>query len=154
MPARQKKLLLLDDDPESMGSLQSYMQEQLGLKVEFSADVSLLKRLDREKFDLIIVDLMIHPRSPNAQNEETQNIHYDNVRWEYTGLEFIRRFRKGEYTPSGRGTSPSVPIIVLSAVADSTINREWGKTTRDVHHMEKPFRLSELSTLVCRLLEE
>jgi CheY-like chemotaxis protein len=154
MSARQKKLLLLDDDYESMEGLQLYMQNELGLRVEFSADANLLKRLDQEKFDLIIVDLMIHPHSPNAQNEQVQNIHYDGVRWDRTGLEFIRRFRAGEYTRTGKGTSTSVPIIVLSAVADSTMNREWGKTIQSEHHLEKPFRLSELSNLICRLLQE
>jgi len=154
MSTRQKKLLLLDDDYESMESLQSYMQTELGLEVEFSADANLLKRLDREKFDLIIVDVMIHPHSPNAQNEKVENIHYDNVRWECTGLEFIRRFRTGEYTRSDQGTSTSVPIIVLSAIADSTTNREWGKIMQCENHMEKPFRLSELSNLIQRLLQE
>ncbi len=154
MSARQKKLLLLDDDYESMESLHSYMQNELGLSVEFSAEANLLERLDREKFDLIIVDLMIHPQSPNAKNEQVQNIHYDGIRWDRTGLEFIRRFRTGEYTPTGKGTSTSVPMIVLSAVADSTMNREWGKIIQSEHHLEKPFRLSELRNLIRRLLQE
>ncbi len=154
MSARPKKLLLLDDDYESMESLHSYMQNELGLSVEFSAEANLLERLDREKFDLIIVDLMIHPQSLNAKKEQVQNIHYDGTRWDRTGLEFIRRFRAGEYTSTGKGTSASVPMIVLSAVADSTMNREWGKIIQNEHHLEKPFRLSELRNLIRRLLQE
>lgn len=154
MPARRKKLLLLDDDYESMESLQSYLQTELGFDVEASADSNLLKRLDQEKFELLIVDLMIHPYSPNAQHGDVQNIHYNNVRWECTGLEFIRRFRNGEYTSSGQGTSVSVPIIILSAIADSSANREWVKIIQSEHHMEKPFRLSELISLIEHLLEE
>ncbi len=154
MSERPKKLLLLDDDYESMESLHSYMKGEMELDVEFSADARLLERLDREKFDLLIVDVMIHPRSPNAQNEEVENIHYDGIRWDQTGLEFIRRFRMGEYTPTGRGTSVSVPIIVLSAIADSTANRDWVKIIQSEHHMEKPFRLSELISLIECLLEE
>ncbi len=154
MLERQKKLLLLDDDYESMEGLHSYMTEEMGLDVEFSADAKLLERLDQEKFDLLIVDVMIHPRSPNAQNEEIENIYYDGIRWDQTGLEFIRRFRMGEYTPTGQGTSVAVPIIVLSAIADSTANREWVKIIQSEHHMEKPFRLSALICLIERLLEE
>jgi CheY-like chemotaxis protein len=154
MSTRQKKLLLLDDDYESMESLQLYVQRELGLDIEFSADANLLKRLDQEKFDLLIVDLMIHPRSLNAQNEEVQNIHYDNVKWNRTGLEFIRRFRTGEYTRTGQGTCTAVPIIVLSAVADSALDGEWGKIIQNEHQMEKPFRLSELSNLIRSLLQE
>lgn len=154
MLTKPKKLLLLDDDYESMESLQLYLQSEMGLEVVFSAEASLLERLDREKFDLLIVDLMIHSRSLNAENDEIQNIHYDNVKWDRTGLEFLRRFRTGEYTRTGQGTSTSVPIIVLSAVADSATDGEWGEIIQNEHSLEKPFRLSELSNLVRRLLQE
>lgn len=154
MTKKPKKLLLLDDDFESMAELYQYLKEDIGLEVEFSASENLLKRLDREKFDLLIVDLMIHQYSLNAQNEKVQNIHYDNVRWDRTGLEFIKRFRTGQYTPSGRGTSTSVPIIVLSAVADSATDGELGDILAKEHPCEKPFRLSDLTGLISRLLQE
>lgn len=154
MKSKSKKLLLLDDDYESMEVLYKYLKEELGLDVEFSADANLLQRLDREKFDLLLVDLMIHRFSSDAENEKVQNIHYDNVRWDRTGLEFIRRFRTGEYTPTGRGTSTSVPIIVLSAVADSATDGEWGKILEKERIVEKPFRLSDLISLINQLLQE
>src|SRR5512139_512587 len=154
MRANPKKLLLLDDDYESLETLYKYLKEELGLDVEFSADAHLLERLDREKFDLLLVDLMIHQFGVNAKNERVQNIHYDNARWDRTGLEFIRRFRAGEYTPTGCGTSTSVPIIVLSAVADSATDGDWGGILEKEHTVEKPFRLSELVGLINRLLQE
>lgn len=154
MSSKSKKILLLDDDFESMESLHTYLQDELELEVVFSAEATLLKRLDCEKFDLLIVDLMIHPRSLNADNVEVQNIHYDDVRWDQTGLEFIRRFRIGEYTATGQGTSTSVPIIVLSAVADSATDGEWGSIIENEHPIEKPFRVSELSNLINKLLKE
>jgi CheY-like chemotaxis protein len=154
MTANSKKLLLLDDDYESMEVLYKYLKEDLGLDVEFSADVNLLKRLDQEKFDLLLVDLMIHQFSSNAKSEKVQNIHYEDVKWDRTGLEFIRRFRTGEYTPTGRGTSTTVPMIVLSAVADSVTDGDWGYILEKEHTVEKPFRLSELVGLINRLLQE
>jgi len=154
MSDKLKKILLLDDDYESMHNLQIYLEEELGWEVEFSAEKNLLERLRQEKFDLLIVDLMIRPQSLNANGQEVQNIHYENVKWDRTGLEFIRRFREGEYAQNGKGTSPSAPIIVLSAVADSTADEEWGKIIQHEKHVEKPFRLSDLIDLMHKLLQE
>jgi CheY-like chemotaxis protein len=154
MSNKPKKILLLDDDYESMHSLQIYLEEEKGWDVELSAEKNLLERLGREQFDLLIVDLMIRPKSLNASGQEVQNIHYENVKWDRTGLEFIRRFRQGEYTQNGKGASPSAPIIVLSAVADSAADEEWGKIIRHENHVEKPFRLSELIDLMHKLLPE
>lgn len=151
---KSKRLLLLDDDYESMEVLYKYLKEELGLDVEFSADANLLKRLDEEKFDLLLVDLMIRQFTSGSKSEKVQNIHYDNVRWDRTGLEFIRRFRLGEYTPTGQGTSTSVPIIVLSAVADSATDGEWADVLEKEQIVEKPFRLSDLINLINRLLQE
>lgn len=154
MTEKSKRLLLLDDDYESMEVLYRYLKEELELDVEFTASANLLERLDREKFDLLLVDLMIHQFGSNAKNEKVQNIHYDDVRWDRTGMEFIRRFRTGEYTPTGRGTSTSVPIIVLSAVADSATDGEWVEILEKERTVEKPFRLSELVGLINSLLQE
>jgi CheY-like chemotaxis protein len=153
MRANPKKILLLDDDYESMHSLQTYLEEEKGWDVELSAEKSLLKRLGREKFDLLIVDLMIRPKGVDAENREVENIHYDNVKWDRTGLEFIRRFRQGEYAQDDKGTSPNTPIIALSAVADSAADEEWGKIIQNENHVEKPFRLSDLVTLILSLLQ-
>lgn len=154
MSGTPRKVLMLDDDYESMQSLQAYVKKELNLEVELSAEKSLLQRLGQEKFDLLIVDLMIHPRGPNADNQVVENIHYDDVKWDRTGLEFIRRFRNGEYTREGQGTSVHVPIIVMSAVGESATNGEWGKIIQNEYQMEKPFRLSDFVSLMRRLLPE
>lgn len=154
MAEKTKKLLLLDDDFESMEVLYKFLKEELGLTVEFSASETLLKRLDQEKFDLLLVDLMIHQFSTDPNKEKVKNIQYENVRWDRTGLEFIRRFRSGEYTQTGRGTSTSVPIIVLSAVADSATDGEWAEILEKENIVEKPFRLSDLISKINGLLQE
>lgn len=154
MSGNRKKILLLDDDFESMYDLKSHLEEELGWDVELSAEKNLLERLGRERFDLLIVDLMIRPKSVDADNREVQNIHYEGVKWDRTGLEFIHRFRKGEYSRKSQGTPSNVPIIALSAVADSAANGEWGKILQNERHIEKPFRLSDLVNLMCNLLQE
>ena len=154
MSKNSRKILMLDDDFESMQNLQVFVKKELNMDVELTAEKNLLQRLGKEKFDLLIVDLMIQPKSFNGENLEVENIHYDGVKWDRTGLEFIRRFRKGEYTHVGHGTSVDVPIIIMSAVSDSAANGEWGKIIQNEHRMEKPFRLSDFMKLVNTLLQE
>lgn len=154
MTKKSKKILLFDDDYESMSSLKAYLEEELRWEVELSAEKTLLNRLGRERFDLIIVDSMIHSQGTNTEKQEIQNVHYDGVKWDRTGLEFVRRFRKGEYSAKGRGTPATVPLIILSAVADSAADGEWGKFIRDEHQVEKPFRLADLVDLMHSLLQE
>ncbi|CAG0953496.1 hypothetical protein ANAEL_00199 [Anaerolineales bacterium] len=154
MSNKPKRILLLDDDYESMHDLKSYLEEELGWEVEFSAEKNLLQRLGQEQFDLLLVDVMIRPKNIGPNSQEVENIHYDNVKWDHTGLEFIRRFRQGEYSQEGMGTSRNVPLIALSAVADSAADGEWGKIIQNEHCVEKPFRLSELIKLVQKLLQE
>jgi len=154
MSEKLRKILMLDDDYESMQSLQVFVKRELNMDVELTAEKKLLQRLGKEKFDLLVVDLMIHPKSFNGENREVENIHYDDVKWDRTGLEFIRRFRKGEYTHGGQGTSVDVPIIIMSAVSDTAANGEWGKIIQNERRMEKPFRLSDFMKLVNTLLQE
>jgi CheY-like chemotaxis protein len=154
MPEKKRKILMLDDDFESMHNLQAFVGKQLDMDVDLTAEKNLLQRLGQEKFDLLIVDLMIQPRSFNGENQEVENIHYDDVNWSRTGLEFIRRFRNGEYAQPGQGTPADTPIIVMSAITDSAANGEWGKVIQNEHRMEKPFRLSDFMKLVNNLLQE
>ncbi len=154
MAEKKRKILMLDDDFESMHNLQSFVGKQLDMDVELTAEKSLLQRLGKEQFDLLIVDLMIRPKSFNGENREVENIHYEDVKWDRTGLEFIRRLRRGDYSQSEQGTPADVPIIVMSAVSDSAANGEWGKIIQNEHRMEKPFRLSDLMKLVKSLLQE
>jgi CheY-like chemotaxis protein len=154
MSAKRKKILLLDDDYESMHSLKSHLEEEFGWDVELSAERRLLERLRKERFDLVVVDSMIRPLGMGTDNQEIQNIHYDGVKWDRTGLEFLRRLRKGEYARKGEGTPSDVPAIVLSAVADSAADEEWGKIIQNEHLVEKPFRLSDLVKMMGSLLQE
>jgi CheY-like chemotaxis protein len=154
MSEKKRKILMLEDDFESMHNLQTFVGKQLNMEVELTAEKSLLKRLGQEQFDLLVVDLMIKPKSFNEENQEVENIHYEDVKWDHTGMEFIRRFRRGDYSQPGQGTSADVPIIVMSAVSDSAANGEWGTIIQNEQRMEKPFRLSDFMKLVNKLLQE
>jgi CheY-like chemotaxis protein len=153
MPSEPKNILLFDDDYEGMAALKYFLQEILGFQVELTAEQALLERLSQERFDLICVDLMIHPTSLNADSNEVHNIHFDGVNWQKTGLEFLRRLRRGEFSDQpDRGTSPQVPVIVLSAVANYSVEDELSLDR--VEYIEKPFALEEIIERINRLLQE
>lgn len=154
MESQQKKVLLLEDDFEAMGGLKEYIEEELGWQVELTAASDLLERLGRERFDLIIVDLMIHPSGVDADENEVQNVHFAGTPWLKTGLEFLRRLRKGAFSgEAGQGTPPDVPVIVLSAVADYSVRSELEKGIAVDDYMEKPFKLEEMVERMRKSLE-
>ncbi len=138
------KVLLFEDDYESMRDLKEHLEEDTGWEVTLSAEAGLLDRLKRERFDLVVVDLMVHPVSPNADGAEVSNVHFEGVNWQQTGLEFLRRLRRGDFTGAeGTGTAPGVPAIMLSAVGDDSIQAELKQDSLVEDYVEKPFRLEE-----------
>jgi CheY-like chemotaxis protein len=150
---KQKKILLFEEDFESMRDLKEHLEEEMGWDVELTAEVGLLERLSRERFDLIVVDLMIHPTSLDAHGNEVQNVYFDGVPWLRTGLEFLRRLRDGEFSKEdGLGTSPDVPVIILSAVASYSVIGALGEDVRLNGYLEKPFRLKEIVEKIEELL--
>jgi CheY-like chemotaxis protein len=155
MQGEQKRILLFEEDYESMRDLKEHIEEEMGLYVELTADAGLLERLSRERFDLVVVDLMIYPTSLDAHGYEVQNVHFNGVLWRKTGLEFLRRLRKGEFSKeAGLGTSPDVPVIVLSAVANYSVKNELGEDISVEEYVEKPFRLEEMVEHIRGLLQE
>jgi CheY-like chemotaxis protein len=155
MHAKQKRILLFDDDYMSMSPLKQHLEKDLGFEIELTANQDILQRLGRESFDLICVDLMIHPNSFDAEGNEIKNVHFDGVNWQKTGLAFLQRLRRGEFTSAGgQGTSPEVPVIVLSAVASYSVEEELGQNIQVEHYVEKPFALQEITELICKLLKE
>lgn len=155
MQREEKRILLFEEDFESMRDLKEYLEETFGWYVELTADARLLQRLSDERFDLIVVDTMIRRKSLDVHGKEVQNVHFDGVHWLKTGLEFLRRLRKGEFSKEpGMGTSPDVPVLILSAVGNRSEVEELGKEVPYDGYIEKPFRLHELVEHMRRLLQE
>lgn len=155
MDKAPKRILIFDEDFESMRDLKEHLEEMHGYEVELTADAAVSDRLRRERFDLVLVDIMIHPRSPNAAGDEVDNIHFAGVPWVKTGLEFLRRLRAGEFCAEpGAGTSPDVPTIVLSAVANDSINSELKDHHLAQAYMKKPYRFREILNTIGALLQE
>jgi CheY-like chemotaxis protein len=149
MEARHKRVLIFDDDYESMRTLKEYIESEGDWAIELSAERSLLARLACERFDLIVLDLMIHRTSLDDQERAVQNVHFEGVNWRETGLEFLRRLRAGAFRgPDDRGTPPDVPVIILSAVADESIRESLSGGDATVVYAEKPFRLDVVIDLM------
>jgi CheY-like chemotaxis protein len=136
-----------------MNDLKEAIEMELGWAVELSAQSSLLERLARERFDLIVADLMIHSASSDRDGEVVRNVHFEGVNWRETGLEFLERLRAGEYSSSSpESTSPDVAVIVLSAVADESLIQDIQNGISQ-WYTEKPFRLEQILELAQKAVE-
>jgi CheY-like chemotaxis protein len=148
---RRKKVLLFEDNYESMYDVKEYLEEEHGWDVTLSAKQDVLDHLRTERFDLVCVDVMILERSLDEKDREVENVVFDNIPWLQTGAEFLHRLRRGEFTGE-HGTPSNVPVLVISAVAGSSfepLSQEWIQG-----HVEKPFRLEELVEQMCAVLGE
>jgi CheY-like chemotaxis protein len=149
------RLLLLEDDYEMMRDLKEYIEEEMSWEVELTANYKILDRLAHEKFDLLMIDLMIRPTSPDAEGQPVENVHFAGVNWQTTGLEFLRLLRLGKFQCElGVGTSPQVPVLIVSAVAGYSVKNHLGKDVPFDGFVEKPFRLEELRDRLRRLIKE
>jgi CheY-like chemotaxis protein len=149
MKPTEAKVLLFEDDVESMGVFADYLREELGLEVVFTAQADAIDRLRTERFHLLLVDLMIQPETLDASGTLVENLQFENTAWRQTGVEFIRRLRAGEFQGAeGQGTSPNVAVLVLSAVGFSIEDHLPGEK-----YLEKPFRLQDATQKVLQMLE-
>lgn len=130
------KLLLVEDERE-LGSVLTRHLEGEGFEVRLSTDGrEALERMGREAFDLIVLDVML----PGVD-----------------GLEVARKLRSTPNNPSGArsglsaGTSPTVPILMLTARAEES-DRVLGLEVGADDYLTKPFSLKELVARVRAML--
>lgn len=169
MSQTEIRILLLDDDYESMAPLKLYLETVHRFDVTLTAAATLPERLMQEQFDLICLDLMIHPISLDAGNQEVRNLHFPGVNWKKTGLIFLEQLRAGRFSPLAqherpttnghvdeekvmKGTSSQVPVIILSAVADRTGEESVLRQDQQTVYLEKPFDLEEMVALIEQLI--
>jgi CheY-like chemotaxis protein len=154
MGEKKKKILFFEDNYMPLSGLKTYLEEK-DYEVEVSAAKKILLMLKGTRFDLIIIDSMIRLQSQNPQGETEENVYYDDVNWIYTGLEFLKRLRQGEYSlHSNKSTSPDVPVILLSAIDEKAIETHQDVCKLANAHIEKPFRLSEFKIALEKLIKE
>ena len=154
MPSVHPRVLFFDDDFESMASTKEYLERERGWSVELSAERTILDRLKRERFDLILVDIMIRPASLDAAGGEVENVHFDGVPWQMTGIEFLKRLRRGDFGgATGQGTRADVPVIIVSAIADDSVVDAFDNSVMLWDYQGKPFRIEYLLAHIDQLLK-
>jgi len=152
MAAEQKRILLFDDDYESMAPLKLFLEKVNGYRVELTAQADITQRLATERFDLLCIDLMIHPISLDARWQEVNNLHFPGINWKKTGLALLERLRRGEFSERSEGTRATVPVIVLSAVANYSTDGLSVINDPLTAYLEKPFDLEEILATIEQLL--
>ena len=108
-------------------------------------------RAPAESFDVLIIDLMIHPYGrTEAKNGSAKNVHYAAIAWRYTGIEFLRRVRAGEYAHNGFPSD--IPIVVITGIGDDKAEAEARKLA-DGPLLTKPCAIDALLEAVASALE-
>lgn len=145
MTTNNRHILLLDDDYVSMAPLKEVLETKFGYQVDLTAAAALVQRLQQVRYDLLCVDIMIHPKSLDGAGQEVDNLHFTDTNWQLTGLAFLKNFRNGAFSSAdGAGTSPRTPVIVLSAVAENSVDEVAALGGANTRHIEKPFNLAQL----------
>lgn len=155
MSNQPRRILFLEDDHESLTPVCELLETIHGFEVDLSASKEVLDWVRQRQYDLLCVDLMISPRSVNGGDEVLENLHFPGVHWQMTGLEFLRRLRRGELTdPHTQGTAVQVPVIVLSAVADDSVAQLGPLDEEQTRYVEKPFDVGELITTITQMIDQ
>jgi CheY-like chemotaxis protein len=151
MTDRQKLILYVEEDLESLRHYFDMLRSEYDLTV--GAHWELIEKRRKRPFDLLILDLMIHPRSYDLGGKIVESISFPQVNWRQTGLEFLRRLRKNEYADFG--LPAHIPVVVATAVVDYKVREEIISDLRvePKAYLEKPFTMDALRKAVSTILE-
>ena len=130
---KQKRLLLIDDEEEFSSDLVFLLDGPYQI-VCASGSNEAIELLEKEKTDLVILDLHM----PSFYAEEDA--------WE--GVELLRLIRK-KWGGSGRG---GIPVIILSKMVSEEARRECEKLEADAL-LAKPPEIEELKEKIGELLK-
>ncbi len=147
MMAEKKTIIYFEDEPELLSAHLEALREKYEVVVSASQD--LIEQARPRPVDLIIVDLMIHLQGFNATGTQVENIHYQGVKWQKTGVEFLRRLRAGDY--QALGLPAATPVIAATAMVDESTRREVERLGVNAY-LEKPFSMDQLEAAVDAIL--
>lgn len=147
MTGEKKIIFWFEDDPSSLVDCCKEFRKNYHLVI--GAHKGIIQRSRQQLFDLVLLDLMIHHKSCyNESKEEKTNIQFPGVHWTQTGVEFLRRIRKGEY--QSYGFNKNIPVIVVTAVSDYPA-RDETETLGITDYFEKPVTLDHLEKSISKV---
>ena len=148
MITKKKNIFWLEDDPHSLKDYCEELRKVYDLSI--GAHLGIIQQKRKNQFDLILVDLMIHHSSFGyGKEKEVQNIGFPDVHWTQTGVEFLRRIRKGEYETYG--FKKNVPVIVATGVVNYPA-RDETKKHKIKDFLVKPFTIDDLEKSIEKAL--
>ncbi len=138
---KKKTIFYFDDDVDCTQDLINVLNESEEYDVIRASHWPVIKVQREIPFDLVIIDLMIHHISLDEKGQEVENISYEDIPWQRTGVEFLKRVRNGEYVRFG--FSEDVPVIIASAVVDHEAKKDTQNLTI-LSYIEKPFTIEDI----------
>jgi CheY-like chemotaxis protein len=142
-------ILYFEDDPLSMSDYIAELRERYDVRV--GAHAALWEDFGERQVDLVILDVMIHRRSPQESGSSIDNVQFEAIGWDETGAEFLRLLRDGRYEQFW--IARDVPVIVATArVSFPVKQRILGLDVQG--YLEKPFSIDALEQAVQQALAD
>ena len=118
------KILIIDDEPEILRLTKALLQKN-GYNVEaYTSGVAGLKRLETERPDLILLDVMLHPEN---------------------GWDICRKIKDDKRTSE-------IPVVMFTVRGSDDDHEKSEEVCADAH-ISKPFEIKDLLIIIKRLLK-
>lgn len=145
----KKSIFYFEDEPELLRDYFRILRMKYNVIVGASQELIEQERL--QPMGLLVVDLLIHHSGFDESEKEVMNITYPDVKWQRTGLEFLKRVRAGDYERFG--FPALIPVVAATAVIDSS-TREEIEGLGIKKYLEKPFSVDKLEKAIDSIIGE
>lgn len=150
MNGQKKRILFLEDQFEaSQFHIDALIDE--GYNITVTAKEKLIFTPRKEPFDLLLLDIMIKAKEHVEDERFEGNLHFEDINWSETGLEFFKRIRQGVYTEYG--LLKDITCIVVTATADADVIEQLFKL-EPKRVIWKPYKVETLLLEVRSVFKE
>jgi DNA-binding response OmpR family regulator len=136
-----KRILFVDDEDWSVTPYFQKLRDR-GFEVDLAVDGDeAIARLQNEKYDLIVLDIMLPSGNKIGKNVEPRR----------AGAILVHMIRRSEI-PDMK-TAPNVPVVVLTAVTEQKLS-EIVKQLEVIEVFQKPALFDEVTDRILALLKD
>ena len=148
MNGKKTRIYYFEDDLEGLEEVVEALKEDYD--VINSAKVADVETKRKDHFDIVIIDIMIHPQEHEDDPQRTpENVTFADIPWTRTGVEFLRRIRRGQYKQFG--FPQNIQCIIATAAVDQNMVKELDALGIN-KMLEKPFTIETMETAISELL--